>query len=258
MTVNYSEYNKVHYPRAEALVSFMKCLHHAMQKTDDYAGAMHQLKCIGYSDEFIAAISEIAEDYKLYHKNRIHAEQTCDLPEVKYPTIDKDRVEQYTKNLQLIEMIFAKENDDVMQNIEDAIAEECEGMRAKNILNAYAAGDVDALICAITGYDLEELLAKAKVIPDTKELFHKTGDFPLSDVTFPFYGKEFLTEEEFREHLRSEYTISPEAWRLIDNIIEYAQNAFKYQEDRQAYLWNMIKGTIGIPEEVVRLVHFED
>ena len=63
MTVNYSEYNKIHYPRAEALVSFMKCLHHAMQKTDDYAGAMHQLKCIGYSDEFIAAISEIAEDY---------------------------------------------------------------------------------------------------------------------------------------------------------------------------------------------------
>lgn len=256
MTVNYSEYNKIYYPRAEALVSFMKCLHHAMQKTDDYAGAMHQLKCIGYSDEFIAAISEIAEDYKAYHKNRIHAEQTCDLPEVKYPTIDKGRVERYAENLKLITKIFAEGNDDILQNIEDAIANECEDLQAKKILDAYMSGDVDAMICAITGYDLEELLAKAKVIPDTKEIFHKAGDFPLSDVTFPFYGKEFLTEEEFRDHLRSEYTISPEAWRLIDNIIEYAQNAFKLQEDRQAYLWNMIKGTIGIPEEVVRLVRF--
>lgn len=254
MTVNFSEYNKVHYPRAESLVSFMKCLHHAMQKTGDYAGAMHQLKCIGYSDEFVKAVSEIAKDYKTYHKNRIEVEQTCDLPEVKYPTIDKARVEQYAKNLQLIALIFAEKNDEILQNIEDAIAEECEGMRAENILKAYAARDVDALICAITGYDLEELFAKAKVIPDAKEIFHKAGDFPLSEVSFPFYGKECLTEEEFREHLQNEYTISAEAWRLIDNVIKYAKNAFKRQEDRAECLWNMINGTIGIPEEVVRMV----
>lgn len=254
MTVNYSEYNKVHYPRAEALVSFMKCLHHAMQKTDDYAGAMHQLKCIGYSDEFIAAISEIAEDYKLYHKNRIHAEQTCDLPEAKYPTIDKDRVEQYAENLRLITQILDLKNDEVLQNFEDAFAEECEGMQAKRILDAYMAGDVDAMVCAITGYDLEELLAKAKIIPDTKELFHKIGDFPLSEVTFPFYGKEMLTDEEFREYLRKEYTLSPEAWRLLNNVIDYAKKAFHRQEDQTECLWNMINGTIGVPEEVVRMV----
>lgn len=255
MKVDYHEYNKVHYPRAEALVSFIKCLHHAMQKTDDFEGAMHQLECIGYSQDFIVQMEQVAADYKEYHKQRIAMQQQSELPQVKYPMINKTRVEKYAENLRLIAKILEiNDNDEILQNFEDAFASECEGMQAENILKAYLAGDVDAIICAITGYDLEEIFAKAKIIPDTQEIFHKAGDFPMNEITFPFYGKEMLTDEEFREYLRKEYTLSPEAWRLLNNVIDYAKKAFQRQEDQTECLWNMINGTIGVPEEIVRMV----
>ena len=75
---DYSEYNKVHLPRADNMVCFIKNLNHAMQKVEipgAYDAIMHQLKCIGYSEDLISAICEAASYYKTHHKERIRAEQ---------------------------------------------------------------------------------------------------------------------------------------------------------------------------------------
>lgn len=253
-SINYSEYNKVHLPRAEHLYCFIKNLNHAMQKTNDYEGAMHQLQCIGFSEEFVQEMATVASDYKTYHKQRIQAEQTSDLPEVKYPTIDKERVKQYAKNLQLIAMILDREgNDEILQNIEDAFVEECEDMQISNILNAYLARDVDEMIWAFTGYNLEELLAKAKVIPDKKELFYKTDDFPISEITFPFYDKHSLSIDEFKAYLFDIHGIHDNTWRLVQSIINFAKASCQNTEQQLNILWAVLKD-YGIPEEIVRMV----
>lgn len=79
-TTDYSEYNKVYHPRAEHMVCFIKNLNHAMQKVEipgAYEKIMHQLKCIGYSDELIDTICAAASCYKNYHKDRIQDEQSA-------------------------------------------------------------------------------------------------------------------------------------------------------------------------------------
>lgn len=257
MSVNYSEYNQIHLPRADHLFSFLKNLEHAMQKTTDYEGAMHQLRCIGYSEEFIQEMQAVVHDYKEFHKARIRAEHEAKQPVSlgdQYPTIQAARLKQYAANLQLIEQI--QEHDDVEElhtAITDAIAEELD-LDAEDLLKAYYSRDVDAMLCAITGWDFESLLAKAKIIPDVKELFYKPGDFPAMDVAFPFYGKECLSEGELKDHLRCNYMISPEMWRVINNVVDYAKRAFSNTDDRSDYIWSMLDGTIGVPEEVVRMV----
>lgn len=257
MSVNYSEYNQVHLPRADHLFTFMKNLEHAMQKTTDYEGAMHQLRCIGYSEEFIQEMQAVAHDYKEFHKARIKAEHDAKQPATlaqQYPTILPARLEQYAANIRLIEQI--NEHDDVEElcsAIADAIAQELD-LDIDDLLKAYCSRDVDAMLCAITGWDLESLLAKAKIIPDVKELFYKPGDFPAMDVTFPFYGKECLSEGEFKDYLRFNYAIYPEMWKVINNVVDYAKRAFSNMDDRSDYMWSMLEGTIGVPEEVVRMV----
>lgn len=75
---DYSEYNRIHLPRADNMVCFIKNLNHAMQKVEipgAYDEIMHQLKCIGYSEELISAICEAAGCYKTHHKERIREEQ---------------------------------------------------------------------------------------------------------------------------------------------------------------------------------------
>lgn len=73
--VNYSEYNKVYHRRGDCLYSFVKCLDHAVQKSGAYEEVMHQLKCIGWSEELIETATEAVHHYKNYHKDRIRKEQ---------------------------------------------------------------------------------------------------------------------------------------------------------------------------------------
>ena len=78
ITPDYSEYNRIHLPRADNMVCFIKNLNHAMQKVEipgAYDAIMHQLKCIGYSEDLISSICEASGYYKEHHKNRIKEEQ---------------------------------------------------------------------------------------------------------------------------------------------------------------------------------------
>lgn len=250
MNVNYEEYNSLHLPIADNLVCFIKGLHHAMQKTNDFEGAMHQLKCIGY-EKALETVERVAYCYKEYHKNRIRAEQTANLPEVLYPTIDVKRRPTFVKNLELIERIRNHEDfSDMCEAIEDAIVLDAT-TNAENILLAYQRRDVDALFSAICGYSFEEICACATIIPDVNELFRKKED--CCEVFFPLYGKETLTVEEFKEYILSNYEIHDDTWKLIQSAIRFAATA-KTQEAKQDCLWTLLKDSIGIPEEVVRMV----
>ena len=186
MNVNYEEYNSLHLPIADNLVCFIKGLHHAMQKTNDFEGAMHQLKCIGY-EKALETVERVAHCYKEYHKQRIRAEHEAKQPlglDVQYPTILPARLEQYAANIRLIEQISEHEDvNDLCTAIADAIAQELD-LDVDDLLKAYCSRDVDAMFCAITGWDLETLLAKAKIIPDAQEYFYKPGDFPMSAHTW--------------------------------------------------------------------------
>lgn len=73
--VNYSEFNKVYKPRADHLVSFVKLLDGAVQKSDAYETVMKQLRCIGWSEELIQTACEAAALYKEHHKRLIREEQ---------------------------------------------------------------------------------------------------------------------------------------------------------------------------------------
>lgn len=89
--VNYSEYNKVYLRRGDCLYSFIKNLDHAVQKSGAYDAVMHQLKCIGWSEELIETASEAAAHYKSFHKDRIKREQericTFSTGDVVYPVV---------------------------------------------------------------------------------------------------------------------------------------------------------------------------
>lgn len=254
-TINYSEYNSLHLPIADNLICFIKGLKHAMEKTNDPEGAMHQLKCIGYN-KALEAVAGVAHDYKEYHKQRIRAEYEANQPmglEVKYPTILPARLEQYAANIQLIEQINEHDDVDALHDaIADAIAEELD-LDVDDLLNAYCSRDVDAMFCAITGWELESLLAKAKIIPDAKEHFYKPGDFDLSEIAFPFYGKKSITAEEFKAYLRNEYKLGDDTMRLVQSIIRFAQASCNEEAKRTELLWAVLK-EYGIPEEIVRMV----
>lgn len=73
--VNYSEFNKIHKPRADHLVSFVKLLDGAVKKSNAYESVMKQLRCIGWSEELIQTACDAAEFYKEHHKRRIREEQ---------------------------------------------------------------------------------------------------------------------------------------------------------------------------------------
>jgi hypothetical protein len=62
MTVK--EYNKEFLPKIYHATGFIHNLEHAMQKTEDYDGAMKQLNCIGWSDELKETIWKALECYR--------------------------------------------------------------------------------------------------------------------------------------------------------------------------------------------------
>ncbi len=136
----------------------------------------------------------------------------------------------------------------VLQALDDAICDETD-LRAQQFLRAYFDCDIDAMVLALTGWNMEDLFAKACIIPDTNDYFGQDDK-----VAFPTYGIESFFETEFIEYLKEEYEISGEAWRMIQNTIAFAKKHFTDNEARVDYLWSMLEGTIGIPEEVVRKV----
>lgn len=164
------------------------------------------------------------------------------------------RKQQYEKNCELISMILEHNQSDIIQErILNVYSGELE-ISIGDFLRAYQDGDVDAMACAITGWDLENLMAKAKVIPDVKHYFYKDGEVPSSDIDFPRFGKTEWTEQEFMDYLREEFTISVEALRLIQNAFDCARNVNATTKGRQDFLWAMLQGTIGLEEEIVRKV----
>ena len=251
--VNYREYNDLHLPIADNLVCFMKGVKHAMQKTKDPDGAMKQLKCIGY-DKALATVESVAHVYKAYHKQRIYAEQTAESLDVRYPKIQKDRRSQYDKNCQLIREL--RKLQDCTARTEDlrcAITEELDVDIAK-VLDAYLSCDVDALISAITGWDLEALMAAARIIPDLKGWF-PSREVNTDEIAFPLYEKEVLSETEFKDFLRDAYEIHMDTWAMIENAIAVAKRTFKKDEDRADFLRHMLDGVLSpMPEEAIRIV----
>jgi hypothetical protein len=73
--INYSEYNNVIIRNADLLSGFFARLDHAVQKSGAYDEVMHQLKCIGLSEELAEVANEAAGLYKKHHRARIEAEQ---------------------------------------------------------------------------------------------------------------------------------------------------------------------------------------
>lgn len=164
------------------------------------------------------------------------------------------RKEQYQKNCELIDMIQQhRQSDLIMESIQDVICAELE-ISSGDFLSAYQNGDADAMVCALTGWNLESLLVKAKVIPDVAHQFYSEGEVPSSDIDFPRYGKAEWTEQEFMDYLREEFTISSEALRLIQNAFACARNVNATTKGQQDFLWSMLQGTIGLDEKIVRKV----
>lgn len=260
--VNFSEYNEVHLPRADHLVSFVKNLPHAVQKSGDKPvqdEVMHQLKCIGFGEDFIKEMCQVAHDYKEYHKERIKAEQTKDLPEVRWPTISGERIEQYAENRSLIAAITSNEQSSrLMLYLLEAVEEELQSRGILEIdyhpvLLAYLSRDVDAMFTALVGWKFEDMLAKAKIIPDEKGYFYKEGDFPLSEVAFPLYRKTELTVDEFKAYLYSGHGISDDTWKMVQSVINFVKTSSQDAQQRTDLLWAVLKD-YGIPEEIVRMV----
>lgn len=164
------------------------------------------------------------------------------------------REKKYQENCELIDMILDhRYAESITERVEQVVCEELE-MNVVDFLSAYRDGDPDAMICALTGWNLETLMAKAKVIPDVQHQFYSEGEVPASDIDFPRYGKAEWTEQEFMDYLREKFTISVEALRLIQNAFGCARNVNATTKARQDFLWSMLQGTIGIEEEIVRKV----
>ncbi len=62
MTVK--EYNEVHHKKINAALSFVSCLDHAAQKSGAYDEVLHQLRCIGWSEECQDTIKTALEAYE--------------------------------------------------------------------------------------------------------------------------------------------------------------------------------------------------
>lgn len=164
------------------------------------------------------------------------------------------RQNQYQKNCDLIDMIMDHKNsDEIVESIGDVICGELD-LTCRDFLRAYQDGDADAMVCAVTGWNLESLLAKAKVIPDVKHNFYATNQISPSEIAFPRYGKDEWTEQEFMDYLREEFTISVETLRLIQNVFTHARQLQATTKAQQDFLWAMLQGTIGLEEDIVRKV----
>lgn len=112
--VDYSEYNKIYLPRAENLAGFFKRLDHAVKKSGAYDEVMHQLRCIGLSEDLAKTAEEAAHLYKEHHKKRIAEEQqgkrSVDYHEPVYAVFFEQRLPDSTRETRLLN-VFATSKD---------------------------------------------------------------------------------------------------------------------------------------------------
>lgn len=104
--VDYSEYNKIYLPRAENLAGFFKRLDHAVKKSGAYDEVMHQLRCIGLSEDLAKTAEEAAHLYKEYHKKRIaeeqHGKRSVEYNEPVYTVFYEQRLPDAPRQIQML------------------------------------------------------------------------------------------------------------------------------------------------------------
>ena len=96
--------------------------------------------------------------------------------------------EKKAKTLEVVRMILSEqfsydERLDVMERIQDTMMQELE-VNMWSFLSAYATGDADAMAQAITGWELYDIMAKAKIVPDEQHVFYQSGEVDPSDLVF--------------------------------------------------------------------------
>lgn len=161
------------------------------------------------------------------------------------------RIDQYKKNCELIDMIADHDNSEgIFEQVLDVTCQEME-LNISDLLYAYRDGDVDAMFLALTGWDLESIMAKAKVIPDTKHMFYANTEVIPGDVIFPLFGKETLTEQEFLDYLRRECEVSDTAMTIVRNAVEHAKLLEGEQNRKRSFLWTILDGIPNIDEETI-------
>lgn len=76
------------------------------------------------------------------------------------------------------------ESEDIIDNLETVIAEELE-LKGKRLINAIIDDDVDGVIEAFTGWDIQVLLEKAKIIPHISGVLFSDEYENNDNVVFP-------------------------------------------------------------------------
>ena len=98
-----------------------------------------------------------------------------------------DRTVKQKKTQEVVRLILNTlsydERLDAMEKIQDAMLQELE-INMWSFLSAYATRDVDAMAQAITGWELYDIFAKAKIVPDEEHVFYQTGEVPVSELLF--------------------------------------------------------------------------
>lgn len=88
------------------------------------------------------------------------------------------------KNKTILKAIrFRNDRDAIEERVGEAIQSELD-LDVKTFLAAYQQQDVELMVLALTGWEFRDLLAKAKVIPDTDRAFYQE-DVPAEEIVFP-------------------------------------------------------------------------
>lgn len=63
-----------------------------------------------------------------------------------------------------------------------------------------------------------------------------------------------MTKEEFKQYLRDEYNIAPEAHRLIGNILDFVENLPLDEDGKYLALTDLLDCTIGLSDNEIKAV----
>ena len=63
-----------------------------------------------------------------------------------------------------------------------------------------------------------------------------------------------MTKEEFKQYLRDEYNIAPEAHRLISNILDFVENLPLDEDGKYRALTDLLDCTIGLSDNEIKAV----
>ena len=97
-------------------------------------------------------------------------------------SVKKEKTKEAVQ-LILSDLLTYDERLEVMERIQDAVLQELE-INMWSFLSAYVTMDVDAMVESITGWNLYDIMAKAKIVPDEDHVFYQAGEVPSSDLLF--------------------------------------------------------------------------